>query len=103
MNATLEAPRRFKTVVDEWNSSFTKALHRPHTQKEYEDLCEFSYIISESLEEKHDKDMQALLDIVVLLIDQYQTEHCSYDDADPVSVLRTLMADHGLVQNDLKE
>jgi HTH-type transcriptional regulator/antitoxin HigA len=103
MNATLETPHQFKAVIKEWSPSFTKALHRPQTQKEYEALCEFSYIISEKLEEKADRDMQALLDIVVLLIDQYQAEHCTIGEADPVSILKTLMVDHTLVQNDLKE
>lgn len=103
MNATLKAPRQFRAVVQEWSPSFTKALHRPKTQAEYEALCEFSYIISEKLEEKPNKDLQALLDIVVLLIEQYQGEHISFDNPDPVSVLKTLMEDHGLVQTDLKE
>lgn len=103
MNATLEAPRQFKAVVKEWSSSFTRALHRPQNQAEYEALCEFSYIISEKLEEKPSKDMQALLDIVVLLIEQYQGEHITFEDPNPSSVLKALMEDHGLVQNDLKE
>lgn len=102
MNAVLEAPRQFKAVISGWSPSFTKALHRPQTEKEYDALCEFSYIISEKLEEKPDKDMQALLDIVVLLIEQYQGEHCNYGEADPVVVLKALMEDHGLVQADLK-
>lgn len=103
MNAILEAPRQFKAVVQGWSPSFTKALHRPKTQREYEALCEFSYIISEKLEEKPNKDLQALLDIVVLLIEQYQGENISFDNPDPVAVLKTLMDDHGLVQSDLKE
>jgi HTH-type transcriptional regulator/antitoxin HigA len=103
MKAILEAPRQFKAVVQEWSPSFTKALHRPQTEKEYEALCEFSYSISEKLEEKPDKDMQALLDIVVLLIEQYQDEHCQFGEATPTSVLKTLMEDHGLVQKDLKD
>ena len=102
MYATLEAPRQFKAVVNEWSPSFTKALHRPQTQEEYESLCEFSYILSEKLEKCLDKDLQALLDIVVLLIEQYQIEHNTFEKADPVSVLKTLMNDHGLVQTDLK-
>jgi len=102
MNATLEAPRRFKAVVQEWSPSFTMALHCPQTEKEYEALCEFSYIMSEKLEEKPDKDMQVLLDIVVLLIEQYQKEHCQHGEATPAAVLKNLMEDHGLVQKDLK-
>lgn len=102
MNTTLEAPRQFKAVVNEWSPNFTKALRCPQTPKEYESLCEFSYSISEKLEEKPNKDLQALLDIVVLLIERYQDENVHFEHADPISVLKTLMEDHGLVQADLK-
>jgi HTH-type transcriptional regulator/antitoxin HigA len=103
MNATLEIPGKFKIVMDKWSPSFTEVFHYPKTPKEYEVLCDFAYQISDSLEKKKNKDQQAMLDIVTLLIDDYQRKNYNFEKQDPVSVLKFLIEDHGLVQKDLNK
>jgi len=105
MNTTLEAPPKFKGVISGWTKSFTRALHAPKNNTEYDTLCDFSYKISEQLEKKNNKDLGVLLELVVLIIDDYAKKHLDYCKADPnpVSVLKFLMEDHKLVQNDMKK
>ena len=41
------------------------------------------------------------IDLLTLLIERYDTEHTTFADADPIQLLRSLMADHQLKATDL--
>ena len=102
MTTLLETPSTFRSILNDWGPNLSKALHCPNSKKEYEALCEFAYVLSEKINDKPDQNLQCLLDIIYLIIDDYQKKYCPFEKSDPITVLKFLMKDHGLVQKDLK-
>lgn len=51
--------------------------------------------------EQGDASLQDEIDLVTLLIEKYDEEHNAFNQADPIKILRSLIADHHLKPQDL--
>jgi HTH-type transcriptional regulator/antitoxin HigA len=67
------------------------------SQKQYDKYCD----ILEELVIQDNQDLQDEIELLTLLIEKWDSEHNSFDDADPVELIKSLMEDHGLKSKDL--
>jgi HTH-type transcriptional regulator / antitoxin HigA len=67
------------------------------SQKQYEAYCE----ILESLIVRDDKKVQDEIELLTLLIEKWDIEHNTFNDSDPMEILRSLMEEHNLKAKDL--
>jgi HTH-type transcriptional regulator / antitoxin HigA len=66
-------------------------------QKQYEAYCE----ILESLIVRDDKKVQDEIELLTLLIEKWDNEHNTFNDSNPIEILRFLMEEHNLKAKDL--
>ncbi|MGH9353605.1 MAG: helix-turn-helix domain-containing protein [Terriglobia bacterium] len=74
----------------------------PHVIHSDEELAEYTKALFE-LTAKPDptQEEEEAIELLTLLIERYETEHYPVPDADPVDVLRFLLAQNGLSQRDI--
>ena len=66
-------------------------------QEQYDKYCE----ILEDLSSQNKSDTQDEIDLLTLLIEKWDSEHNTFRDLDPITILKALMADHNLKAKDL--
>lgn len=66
-------------------------------QEQYEKYCD----ILESLVLRNEREVQDEIDLLTLLIEKWDNENNTFNDSDPIELLRRLMEDHNLKAKDL--
>jgi len=66
-------------------------------QEQYEKYCN----ILESLVLRNEREVQDEIDLLTLLIEKWDNENNTFNDSDPIELLRRLMEDHNLKAKDL--
>lgn len=62
---------------------------------------EYTSKLEELLSTKPENSIQEEIELITLLIEKWEEEHNSFELADPIQMLRSLMADHQLKNKDL--
>jgi HTH-type transcriptional regulator/antitoxin HigA len=75
------------------------APHLIHSEKELHAYSEQLFALTSK--KRLTSNEEKAVELLTLLIEQYEKEHFELPDADPVEVLRYLMQSHGLSQRDL--
>ncbi len=65
------------------------------TEKQYDEYCQFLHDLDFS-NKKKTKKIEEEIDLLTLLIEKYDEEHNTFDEQDPVELLKSLMKDHKL-------
>ena len=66
-------------------------------QKQYEKYCD----VLEGLISKDEQLYRDEIDLLTLLIEKWDAEHNTFDDSDPIELLKSLMDEHNLKAKDL--
>ena len=78
-------------------------LSVPHDQKSYDHLVAVLDSLIDEVDEKENHQLSSLMEVVGNLIESYENSEEYLKDAEPISVLKKLMGQHGLTQKDLTE
>lgn len=73
------------------------------TEADYKTQQQWANTLADEVGDNEDHPLFSLFEIVLLLIEQWETQHVSIPDAPPKEVLRFLLKDHGLRQKDLAD
>ncbi len=71
------------------------------TEQEYERLVEQVRLLMERDEDSLSLEEVRLLDLLGMLVEQYESEHDSIDEGAPLETLKFLMEEHGLQHKDM--
>ena len=66
-------------------------------QKQYDKYCD----VLEDLISKDEQANRDEIDLLTLLIEKWDAEHNTFDDSDPIELLKSLMDEHDLMGKDL--
>ena len=89
-------------VVPIW-PQMSSILSVPHDQKGYEHLVSILDSLIDEVGEKENHQLSSLMEVVGNLIESYENDQEYIKNAEPISVLKELMGQHGLTQKDLVE
>ncbi len=78
-------------------------LYVPTHEDEFEQLVELLDEITDIVRDNETHALANLMDVLGVLIENYETENVPAPDSDPISVLRYFMDEHGFTQGDLPE
>jgi len=78
-------------------------LSVPHDQKSYDHLVFVLDSLIDEVGERENHQLSGLMEVVGNLIESYENSQEYIKDAEPISVLKELMGQHGLTQKDLVE
>jgi HTH-type transcriptional regulator / antitoxin HigA len=67
------------------------------SQKQYKEYCE----ILENLIALDDEKVQDEIDLLTLLIEKWDKEHNTFNESDPIEILKSLIEEHNLKAKDL--
>ena len=67
------------------------------TQKQYDKYCD----VLEDLISQDGKEVQDEIELLTLLIEKWDNEHNTFNDSDPIELLKFLMIEHNLKAKDL--
>ncbi|MCH8067932.1 MAG: transcriptional regulator [Candidatus Marinimicrobia bacterium] len=84
-------------------SKISDVVSLPHTEKQYNEAVSFLDQLIDIVGENEAHPLASLMETVGTLIEQYENDHYPKPEGDPIGVLKQLMADHSLVQSDLKD
>lgn len=70
------------------------------TEEQYDEYCDK---LESLLKDENSDRVQDEIDLLTLLIETWDHEHNTFDDLDPIELLKTLMDDNGLKAKDLVE
>ncbi len=75
----------------------------PHTKAQYNNRVRFLYTLIDEVANDQRHPLASLMETVGRLIEVYEERNVPVQKADPVSVLKMLMDEHGLKQKDMKD
>ncbi len=78
-------------------------LSVPHDQETYDHLVSVLDSLIDEVGEKENHQLSSLMEVIGNLIESYENSREYIGDAEPISVLKELMSQHGLTQKDLVE
>ena len=78
-------------------------LSVPHDQKSYDHLVSILDSLVDEVGENENHQLSSLMEVVGTLIESYENSQEFIGDAEPISILKELMGEHGLTQKDLVE
>lgn len=81
----------------------TEFIFVPASETEYEQLVELLDEITDIVRDDENHPLAKVMDVIGVLIADYEDEHIPEPEGDAISVLRYLMDEHSLKQNDLSE
>jgi HTH-type transcriptional regulator/antitoxin HigA len=94
-----------KQIINHWGYLLSYT-HIPRTKSEYEEQLHFIDKLMEEARQqknKNDERITSLLKVCAKNIEAYETHRFPTKTASPIEVLKFLMEEHGLDQNDLPE
>ena len=96
------ASTQFKNAIKVW-PTVSKLFSVPHTEKEYNRLCLLLEDLLNEVGDDENHKYASLLEIIGLLIAEYEEKHFPINKKTGIEVLKYLMEEHELNQSDLKE
>lgn len=78
-------------------------LSVPHDQKTYDHLVSILDSLIDEIGENENHQLSSLMEVVGNLIESYENSQEFIGAAEPISILKELMGEHGLTQKDLSE
>jgi HTH-type transcriptional regulator/antitoxin HigA len=78
-------------------------LYVPTREEEYEHLVQLLDEITDIVRDDENHPLANLMDVLGVLIENYEAENVPVLEADPIAVLKYFMAEYGLKQKDLPE
>ncbi len=97
----IAAPELIETITV-W-PTVSKVFTVPHTQEEYEKLVTFLDEIIDEVGSNEEHPLASLMETLGTLIENYEDTHLPEPGGDPISMLKYLMTEHNLRQEDLPE
>ncbi len=94
--------RAVQQTISHWGHVVAYA-HVPHNEKEYEKLLAFVDELMDWSRNHKDERAASLLNLVASNIEAYENQHYSAKKISAADMLKFLMNEHGLEQNDLPE
>lgn len=85
-----------------WNA-VVPMLGIPRTEEQYEYQCDCLEFLMLNTPDTEDNPYRPLIEMLGLSIEAYENEHHPIAESEPISILRFLMEEHGLTQEDLPE
>lgn len=80
---------------------FSSVLSVPHDQVSYDHLVSILDSLIDEVGENENHQLSSLMEVVGNLIESYENSHNHFTEAEPISILKELMNEHGLTQKDL--
>ncbi|MCD4781776.1 MAG: helix-turn-helix domain-containing protein [Candidatus Omnitrophica bacterium] len=93
---------RFKEAVKVW-PKVSKSLTVPHNDKEYNRAVHLLDELIDTVGEDEKHPLSSLLEVLAVVIENYENQHYAEPEGSPDESLKYLMAEHGIKQSDLKE
>ncbi len=81
----------------------SKVVSTIHTERQYNRAIKMIDQLIDDVNEKSDPVKESLIDILGTLIRDYEDRNIEEPNGDPIGVLKYLLEEHELTQNDLKE
>ena len=81
----------------------TEFIFVPTSEKEYEQLVELLDEITDIVRDDESHSLAKMMDVIGVLVENYEDEHFPEPEGDPISVLKYLMEENELKQVDLTE
>ena len=82
---------------------FQNVFSVAHSNKDYKKLVSLLDGVIDEVRENETHPLASLMESLGSLIETYETNHVKEPEGTPTETLKTLMAEHGLRQTDLKE
>ncbi len=89
--------------ITETLTQSTEFIYVPTTEAEYEQLVELLDSITDIVRDDETHPLAKTMDVIGVLIEDYEDEHIPEPVGNPISVLRYFMEENGLKQKDLSE
>ena len=89
--------------VAETLTQTTEFIFVPSNEKEYEQLAELLDEIVDIVRDDEAHPLAKMIDVIGVLIEDYEDEHIPEPEGDPISVLKHFMEEYELKQVDLTE
>ena len=89
--------------VAEMLTQSAKFIFVPASEEEYERLVELLDQITDIVRDDEGHPLARMMDVIGVLIENYEDEHIPEPEEDPISVLHHFMEEYGLKQKDLSE
>lgn len=81
----------------------TKFIFVPGSEEEYKQLVELLDEITDIVRDDEIHPLAKMMDVIGVLIENYENEHIPEPEGDPISVLQHFMEEYELKQKDLSE
>ncbi|MCH7763973.1 MAG: transcriptional regulator [Candidatus Marinimicrobia bacterium] len=75
----------------------------PHTKKQYNKMVKYLDMLIDEIGNDQNHPLASLMETLGILIETYEKRVIPIPKQDNISILKSLMADHGLKQKDMKE
>ncbi|MFQ5629754.1 MAG: type II toxin-antitoxin system HigA family antitoxin [bacterium] len=75
----------------------------PMNENEYNQIVELLDAITDIVRDDEDHPLANVMNVLGVLVENYEQQHISEPDSDPVSILKHFMNEHNLRQKDLPE
>jgi HTH-type transcriptional regulator/antitoxin HigA len=89
--------------VAETLTQSTEFIFVPSSEEEYEQLVELLDEITDIVRDGESHPLAKMMDVIGVLIEDYEDEHIPEPEGDPISVLKYFMEEYELKQVDLSE
>ena len=89
--------------VAETLTQSTEFIFVPTSEPEYEQLVELLDELTDIVRDDEAHPLAKMMDVIGVLIEDYEDEHIPEPDGDPISVLKHFMEEYELKQVDLSE
>lgn len=98
----IKEKNEIKKTIKAW-STVSKVVSTIHTERQYNRVVKMLDHLIDEVNKKNDPVKESLIDTLGTLIKDYEDRNIEEPKGDPVGVLKYLLDEHGLTQNDLKD
>lgn len=98
----LKEKKDIKKTVQVW-PTVSKVISTIHTEQQYDRAVNILDQLIDEVNKRSSKVKESLIDTLGTLIKDYEDRNIEEPKGDPVGVLKYLLEEHDLTQNDLKE
>lgn len=98
----IKEKNEIRKAVKVW-PTVSKVVSTIHTERQYNRVVKMLDQLIDEVNEKSDPVKESLIDTLGTLIKDYEDRNVEYPKGDPIGVLKYLLEEHGLTQNDLTE
>jgi len=87
----------------EYFKKVSRLIFVPVNENEYNQIVELLDAITDIVRDDENHPLANVMDVLGVLVENYEQQHISEPDSDPVSILKHFMKEHDLRQKDLPE